>query len=207
MPASGGASSATATVTPCAASGARRAERANAPGDRAGGNDARASAGGEPAEAASDGAGEESGQGEAPGNAGDGDGAHRGAAEADSAAAAAALAAEGNGASRDETAGAGNGIGHQPGGAPLGARPSETRDAPGTEADVPLADGAGPSRAEVIGAAAGRGFASRGYARMFADYAAAVEDALGATAVPEGKRYLVRRYFDSIRPRPPGRAR
>jgi len=55
----------------------------------------------------------------------------------------------------------------------------------------------------VIGTAAGRGFASPGYARTFHDYAAAVEDALGATAVPEGKRYLVRRYFDLIRPRPP----
>jgi hypothetical protein len=40
---------------------------------------------------------------------------------------------------------------------------------------------------------------------MFTDYAAAVEDALGATAVPEGKRYLVRRYFDLIRPRSPAR--
>ena len=59
----------------------------------------------------------------------------------------------------------------------------------------------------MIGAAAGRGFASRGYARVFTDYAAAVEDALGATAVPEGKRYLVRRYFDLIRPRSPGSAR
>ena len=75
-----------------------------------------------------------------------------------------------------------------------------------TDDDVPLADGAGPGRAEVIGTAAGRGFASPGYARTFNDYAAAVEDALGATAVPEGKRYLVRRYFDSIRPRPPARA-
>ena len=58
----------------------------------------------------------------------------------------------------------------------------------------------------MIGTAAGRGFASPGYARAFNDYAAAVEDALGATAVPEGKRYLVRRYFDLIRPRPPARA-
>ena len=58
----------------------------------------------------------------------------------------------------------------------------------------------------MIGAAAGRGFASPGYARAFNDYAAAVEDALGATALPAGKRYLVRRYFELIRPRPPARA-
>ncbi|HEY5451853.1 MAG TPA: hypothetical protein VIQ54_24030, partial [Polyangia bacterium] len=40
-----------------------------------------------------------------------------------------------------------------------------------------------------------------GYARVFADYQAAVEDALATTAVPEGRRYVVRRYFDLIRPR------
>jgi len=65
-----------------------------------------------------------------------------------------------------------------------------------------VADGAGPNRAQVIGSAGGRGFVSEGYARVFSDYSAAVEDALGATAVPEGKRFLVRRYFDLIRPRP-----
>ncbi len=117
------------------------------------------------------------------------------------------MAAEGGGASQDE-AGTGNGIGHQPGGAPLGARRGDSLARLGAETgnDVPVRDGAGPGRAEVIGTAAGRGFASPGYARTFHDYAAAVEDALGATAVPEGKRYLVRRYFDLIRPRPPARA-
>ena len=122
------------------------------------------------------------------------------------------MAAEGGGASQDE-AGSGNGIGHQPGGAPLGARRGNAPDSSGTETgnDVPVRDGAGPAvvelaggiRREVIGRAAGRGFASPGYAHTFNDYAAAVEDALGATGVPEGKRYLVRRYFDLIRPRPP----
>ena len=126
---------------------------------------------------------------------------------AETGAASAAMAAEGGNASQDE-AGNGNGIGHQPGGAPLGARRGDVLDGRDTEAsnDVPVRDGAGPGRAEVIGTAAGRGFASPGYARTFHDYAAAVEDALGATSVPEGKRYLVRRYFDLIRPRPPARA-
>ena len=109
------------------------------------------------------------------------------------------MAAEGGGASQDES-GTGDGIGHQPGGAPLGARHGDAPGRRGTETD-----GVGPGRAEVIGTAAGRGFASPAYARAFNDYAAAVEDALGATAVPEGKRYLVRRYFDLIRPRPPTR--
>ena len=53
----------------------------------------------------------------------------------------------------------------------------------------------------MIGGAADRGFAQQGYARVFSDYQAAVEDALATTAVPEGRRYVVRRYFDLIRPR------
>ena len=137
---------------------------------------------------------------------GQGDGAREIRNGAETAAASAAMAAEGGSASQDE-AGNGNGIGHQPGGAPLGARRDDSLARRGTETgnDVPVRDGAGPGRAEVIGTAAGRGFAGPGYARTFRDYAAAVEDALGATAVPEGKRYLVRRYFDLIRPRPPER--
>ena len=171
--------------------------RGDAPGDGPGGGNERAGAGAEPGGATPEGAAQEGGEGASEAQKSDGDVA---GGDAASAAAAAALAAEGNGASRNETGGAGNGIGHQPGGAPLGARRSERANAGGTEADIPLEGGVGPSRAEVIGAAAGRGFASRGYARMFTDYAAAVEDALGATAVPEGKRYLVRRYFDSDPP-------
>ena len=53
--------------------------------------------------------------------------------------------------------------------------------------------------------AADRGFAQHGYARVFADYQAAVEDAMATTAVPEGRRYVVRRYFDLIRPRTAGK--
>ena len=56
----------------------------------------------------------------------------------------------------------------------------------------------------MINGAATKGFVTRGYAQVFSDYEAAVEDALGATAVPEGKRYIVRRYFDLIRPRATG---
>jgi hypothetical protein len=97
----------------------------------------------------------------------------------------------------------GDGVGHDPGGPALGRA-----DAPGSrghDAEARVADGAGPNRAQVIGVAAERGFAGPGYARVFTDYEAAVEDAMGATAVPEGKRYLVRRYFDLIRPRAGGR--
>jgi hypothetical protein len=97
--------------------------------------------------------------------------------------------------------GEGEGIGKQAGGAPLGAR--DDRLGRGREMEARLASGEGPNRAEVIGSAAGRGFVAGGYARVYSDYAAAVEDALGATAVPEGKRFIVRRYFDLIRPRGP----
>jgi hypothetical protein len=109
-----------------------------------------------------------------------------------------AVGAEARADGRGEATG-GDGIGHEPGGAPLG-RKSDLASR-GQDAEARVADGAGPSRAQVIGVAAGRGFASPGYARVFSDYQAAMEDALGATAVPEGKRYLVRRYFDLIRPR------
>jgi hypothetical protein len=100
---------------------------------------------------------------------------------------------------KQEGSASGDGIGRQPGSdaagerTPLGAR--------GHDAEARVADGAGPNRAQVIGSAGGRGFAAEGYARVYTDYSAAVEDALAATAVPEGKRFLVRRYFDLIRPR------
>jgi hypothetical protein len=148
------------------------------------------------------------GRGEAGERAGAGEPGAEGPARAhgDDTGAASALLGVAGGERAGEAAGTGNGIGHQPGGPPLGARASESSPARGDEAEVPLADGAGPSRAEVIGTAAGQGFTSHGYARAYADYAAAVEDALSAAAVPDGKRYLVRRYFDLIRPRTPARA-
>ena len=128
------------------------------------------------------------GSGTAPG---EGEGGNEGAGEA----ALAKRERDANGAGAE----GGDGIGTGPGGPALGRRDTAANGGHATEARV--ANGAGPSRAEVIGVAAGRGFAGRSYAQVFADYQAAVEDALGATAVPEGKRYIVRRYFDLIRPR------
>jgi hypothetical protein len=95
--------------------------------------------------------------------------------------------------------GEGDGQGSGAGGPALGQRGDmQTR---GRQTEARVANGAGPNRAEVIGGAADRGFAQQGYARVFSDYQAAVEDALATTAVPEGRRYVVRRYFDLIRPR------
>jgi hypothetical protein len=93
----------------------------------------------------------------------------------------------------------GDGAGNEAGGRPLGQR--QDLRARGNETEARVTSGAGPNRAEVIGGAASRGFAQRGYAGTFREYESAVEDALTATAVPEGRRYVVRRYFDLIRPR------
>ena len=69
------------------------------------------------------------------------------------------------------------------------------------EAEVHVRDGAGPTRSEVIDASARRGFAARDYVRVFDDYHPVVEESLAAGALPEGRRYVVRRYFQLIRPR------
>jgi hypothetical protein len=94
----------------------------------------------------------------------------------------------------------GGGIGSAPGGPLLGPRQVGGPPA-GREVEVRLRDDLpGPSRAEIIGGAAARGFASAGYRRLFDDYHAAVEESLDVTLVPPGRRYLVRRYFQLIRP-------
>jgi len=38
---------------------------------------------------------------------------------------------------------------------------------------------------------------------VYADYQSAVEDSLDTSAVPPGRRYIVRRYFQLIRPQSP----
>jgi hypothetical protein len=61
-------------------------------------------------------------------------------------------------------------------------------------------DSPGPTRAEVIYSASERGFSAVDYRRVFADYSGVVEEALTQENVPPGRRGLVRRYFDLIRP-------
>ncbi|HXU01199.1 MAG TPA: hypothetical protein VN903_09415, partial [Polyangia bacterium] len=136
-------------------------------------------------------AGKGQGQGQGKGQGEDGEGEGTGEA--------AALLAERETVEARGSSAPGDGIGNGRGGPPLGQRGD--MQARGHETEARVASGAGPNRAEVIGGAADRGFAQRGYARVFADYQAAVEDALATTAVPEGRRYVVRRYFDLIRPR------
>ncbi len=96
-------------------------------------------------------------------------------------------------------ASAAEGIGREPGGDPAGRRsPAGDRGEP---REAAVASGSGPTRARVIEAAAERGFARPDYRQVFRDYDAAAEEVLDTTAVPAGRRYLVRRYFQLIRPR------
>jgi hypothetical protein len=83
---------------------------------------------------------------------------------------------------------------------PLG-EPTSVGDR-GRAVEASIADGPGPARADVIESGAREGFARTSYQRVFREYEAAVEETLDATAVPAGRRQLVRRYFELIRPRP-----
>ena len=56
-------------------------------------------------------------------------------------------------------------------------------------------------RSEVILGAAERGFASRGYQKVYREYHTVAEEALNKDEIPGGYRFYVRRYFQLIRPR------
>ncbi|WP_428268348.1 hypothetical protein [Haliangium sp.] len=60
--------------------------------------------------------------------------------------------------------------------------------------------GRGPSRRETILSAAQKGFASRAYERVYADYKNIVEEVIRAEKVPSGYKYYVKRYFQKIKP-------
>jgi hypothetical protein len=108
--------------------------------------------------------------------------------------------AAGAGAHTTASADDGDGIGTEAGSDPLGAR-DRAGGARGQQHEAKVRDGAGPTRSEVIEAGAHKGFARSEYQRVFQDYSAAVEETLDTTAVPPARRYLVRRYFQLIRPR------
>ena len=95
--------------------------------------------------------------------------------------------------------GAGDGIGSGEAGGGGGQPPGAATAGPRVELSIP--EGAGPTRAEAIRTGAGRGFAQPGYAPVFRDYQAAMEDGLEHTEIPAERRQLVRRYFELIRPR------
>lgn len=64
--------------------------------------------------------------------------------------------------------------------------------------------GQGGTRSEVILGAAERGFASKGYTRVYREYHTVAEEALDKDEIPGGYRFYVRRYFQLIRPRDDG---
>ena len=61
--------------------------------------------------------------------------------------------------------------------------------------------GQGASRSQVILGAAERGFASRGYKRVYTEYHQVAEQSLTRDEIPAGFRSYVKRYFQLIRPR------
>jgi hypothetical protein len=61
--------------------------------------------------------------------------------------------------------------------------------------------GHGGSRSQVILGAAERGFASRGYQKVYTEYHQVAEESLAKDDIPGGYRFYVKRYFQLIRPR------
>ncbi len=107
-----------------------------------------------------------------------------------------------------EQRGTGDGDGDEPGGGAGSDHSPATLDDPtdrsGDHRTVAVHGedrGRGPSRSEVIRGGAARGFASRDYERVYADYEAHAERAIEESEIPPGFRFYVRRYFDLIRPR------
>lgn len=72
----------------------------------------------------------------------------------------------------------------------------------GHDRDVAVSgvNGPGPSRRETILSAAEKGFASRSYKKVYADYRAIVEEVIKAESVPPGYKYYVKKYFQKIKP-------
>jgi len=128
---------------------------------------------------------------------GAGDSAPLASGDADQSQGAAGEGTPGQGAPGQDSAN-GDGIGNQRGNEALGERGSMITRGRAREAQVK--DGAGPTRSQVIQAAAQRGFAHTSYQNVFTDYQAVVEESLDGSAVPPGRRYIVRRYFQLIRP-------
>ena len=60
--------------------------------------------------------------------------------------------------------------------------------------------GKGSSRRETILSAAQKGFASRGYQQVFADYKQIVEEVMRAEKVPASYKFYVKKYFNNIKP-------
>ncbi|HEY8429384.1 MAG TPA: hypothetical protein VIL20_13455 [Sandaracinaceae bacterium] len=93
--------------------------------------------------------------------------------------------------------GPGAGIGHDPTMLDDPTRLGGTRRTVRVEGQ----DNQGPTRSEVILSSAQRGFATRHYRDVYADYSDHAEEVLERDEIPPGYRFYVRRYFQLIRPR------
>ena len=60
--------------------------------------------------------------------------------------------------------------------------------------------GKGPSRRETILSAAQKGFASKGYQKVYADYKEIVEEVMRSEKVPSSYKYYIKKYFTKIKP-------
>jgi hypothetical protein len=66
--------------------------------------------------------------------------------------------------------------------------------------DVSGIHGKGPSRRETILSAAEKGFASKGYEKVYADYKRIVEEVMRSEKVPSSYKYYIKKYFTKIKP-------
>jgi hypothetical protein len=106
--------------------------------------------------------------------------------------------ANGNGGQGQGEPGRGWGDGHDPRLQGKATNPKMgTQDTQVQGADT----GQGGSRSQVILGAAERGFASRGYKKVYTEYHQVAEESLAKDEVPGGYRFYVKRYFQLIRPR------
>jgi hypothetical protein len=103
----------------------------------------------------------------------------------------------------------GNGQGQSPGSKGWGTGHDDNMQGGATNPKVGVQEtqvagqdtGQGGSRSEVIQGAAERGFANRGYQKVYREYHTVAEEALNKDEIPGGYRFYVRRYFQLIRPR------
>ena len=88
------------------------------------------------------------------------------------------------------------GTGHDPDleGDPT-AKSGDTKDE-----DLQGVHGKGPSRRETILSAAQKGFASKGYEKVYADYKEIVEEVMRSEKVPSSYKYYIKKYFTKIKP-------
>jgi hypothetical protein len=66
--------------------------------------------------------------------------------------------------------------------------------------DLQGKQGKGPSRRETILSAAEKGFASKGYEQVYADYKRIVEEVMRGEKVPSSYKYYIKKYFTKIKP-------